>query len=219
MPANRTSSTSATLLWLTAIAVGLAWSFIGAFDRGVWLMEVFPVFVVLPVLAATRARFELTPMLYVLIAVHAWILMIGGHYTYARVPLGFWMEEAFHFSRNHYDRIGHLAQGFIPAIAAREILLRKTALARGGWLFFIVSCICLAISAMYEFIEWGAAVALGQGADEFLATQGDPFDTQSDMLMAWIGSMLAQRLLARWHDRQLAKMGGVSLHASPYGTR
>lgn len=148
-----------TQLWLAAIAVGLIWSFVGAYDRGVWVMEVFPVFVAVPLLA---------------------------------------------FTRNNYDRIGHLAQGFIPAMVAREILLRRTPLQRGGWLFFIVTCVCLAISAMYEFIEWGAAVALGQGADEFLATQGDPFDTQSDMLMAWIGSFLAQLLLARWHDRQLA---------------
>jgi putative membrane protein len=194
------------VLWLTVILAGLLWSYIGAHDRGVWLMEVFPVFVVLPLLAFTRTRFPLTPLLYGLIAVHAWILMVGGHYTYARVPLGFWMQEAFDLSRNHYDRIGHLAQGFIPAIAAREILLRRSPLQRGRWLFFIVSCICLAISAMYEFIEWGAALALGQGADEFLATQGDPFDTQSDMLMAWIGSMLAQWLLARWHDRQLQRL-------------
>lgn len=194
------------VLWLTVILAGLLWSYIGAHDRGVWLMEVFPVFVVLPLLAFTRTRFPLTPLLYGLIAVHAWILMVGGHYTYARVPLGFWMQEAFDLSRNHYDRIGHLAQGFIPAIAAREILLRRSPLQRGRWLFFIVSCICLAISAMYEFIEWGAALALGQGADEFLATQGDPFDTQSDMLMAWIGSMLAQWLLARWHDRQLQQL-------------
>jgi putative membrane protein len=145
-------------------------------------------------------------MVCVLIAIHAWVLMIGGHYTYARVPLGFWMQEWFGFARNDYDRIGHLAQGFIPAMVAREILLRKTALQPGGWLFFIVSSVCLAISAMYEFIEWGAAVSLGQGADEFLATQGDPFDTQADMLMAWIGSMLAQMLLARWHDRQMRRM-------------
>ncbi len=193
-----------TQLWLASIAVGLIWSFVGAYDRGVWVMEVFPIFIAVPLLALTRTSFRLTTLVYVLIAIHAWVLMIGGHYTYARVPLGFWMQDAFHFTRNHYDRIGHLAQGFIPAMVAREILLRKTPLQRGGWLFFLVTCVCLAISAMYEFIEWGAAVALGQGADEFLATQGDPFDTQSDMLMAWIGSFLAQLLLARWHDRQLA---------------
>lgn len=202
---NHTTSKGA-LAWLAAIGIGLIWSYAGAFDPGVWLMEVFPVFIAVPLLAWTRSTFRLTTLVYVLILIHALILMVGGHYTYARVPLGFWMQEAFHFTRNHYDRIGHLAQGFIPAMVAREILLRKTPLQRGGWLFFIVSCICLAISAMYEFIEWGAAVSLGQGADEFLATQGDPFDTQSDMLMAWIGSMLAQVLLARWHDRQMSRL-------------
>lgn len=198
------TTSKGALAWLAVIGIGLIWSYIGAFDPAVWLMEVFPVFIAVPLLAWTRPTFRLTTLVYVLILVHAIILMVGGHYTYARVPLGFWMQEVFHFTRNHYDRIGHLAQGFIPAMVAREILLRKTPLPRGGWLFFLVSCVCLAISAMYEFIEWCAAVALGQGADEFLATQGDPFDTQSDMLMAWIGSMLAQVLLVRWHDRQLA---------------
>jgi putative membrane protein len=194
------------MIWLTVVCVGLVWSYVGAFDPAVWLMEVFPIFVAVPLMAATRRRFPLTTLVYVLIAVHAWILMVGGHYTYARVPLGFWLQEAFHFSRNHYDRIGHLAQGFVPALVAREILLRKTPLRPGGWLFFLVTCVCLAISACYEFIEWGAAVSLGQGADEFLATQGDPFDTQSDMLMAFIGAMLAQLLLGHWHDRQLARL-------------
>jgi putative membrane protein len=195
-----------TAAWLAIVVAGLLWSALGAFDVAVWAMEVAPVFIVVPLLAWTRRRFTLTELVYVLILVHALILMVGGHYSYARVPLGFWMQEWFGFARNNYDRIGHLAQGFIPAMVAREILLRKTPLVRGGWLFFIVSSVCLAISAMYEFIEWGAAVALGQGADEFLATQGDPFDTQSDMLMAWIGSMLAQILLSRWHDRQLAAL-------------
>lgn len=190
--------------WLAALGVGLGWSWFGAYDPGVWVMEVFPVFVVVPLLAFTRARFPLTPLLYILILVHAWILMVGGHYTYARVPLGFWAQETFHLARNHYDRLGHLAQGFVPAIAAREILLRQTSLRPGAWLFFLVSCVCLAISACYEFIEWWTALALGAGADEFLATQGDPFDTQADMLMALIGALIAQAGLARWHDRQLA---------------
>lgn len=194
------------LCWLAVLTAVLLWSGWQPFDPAVWVMEVAPVFIVVPILAATRRRFPLTDLLYVLILVHAIVLMVGGHYSYARVPLGFWMQEAFDFSRNHYDRIGHLAQGFIPAIAAREILLRRTPLKPGRWLFFLVSAVCLAISAMYEFIEWGAAVALGQGADEFLATQGDPFDTQSDMLMAWIGAMLAQWSLGRWHDRQLASL-------------
>ncbi|MBP9062404.1 MAG: DUF2238 domain-containing protein [Aquabacterium sp.] len=190
--------------WLAIVGAVLVWSWIGAYDPGVWVMEVLPVFIAVPVLAFTRARFPLTPLVYALILVHAIILMVGGHYTYARVPLGFWLQEWFDFSRNHYDRIGHLAQGFIPAMVAREILLRQTPLKPGGWLFFLVTSVCLAISAVYEFIEWWAALALGAGADEFLATQGDPFDTQADMLMATLGAMLAQVLLARWHDRQLA---------------
>ena len=192
--------------WLALIAAVMVWSWIGAYDPGVWVMEVLPVFIAVPVLAFTRARFPLTPLVYTLILVHAIILMVGGHYTYARVPLGFWLQEWFDFSRNHYDRIGHLAQGFIPAMVAREILLRQTPLQPGGWLFFLVTSVCLAISAVYEFIEWWAALALGAGADEFLATQGDPFDTQADMLMATLGAMLAQALLARWHDRQLARL-------------
>ena len=195
-----------SLVWLVILLAVLAWSWIGAYDPGIWALEVVPVFVVVPLLAFTRQRFPLTPLVYWLILVHAIILMVGGHYTYARVPLGFWMQETFDFSRNHYDRIGHLAQGFIPAMVAREILLRKTPLKPGGWLFTLVTSVALAISAIYEFAEWGAALALGAGADEFLATQGDPFDTQADMLMATLGAMLAQALLARWHDRQLARL-------------
>ena len=194
--------------WLALIAAVLLWSWIGAYDPGVWVMEVLPVFIAVPVLAVTRKRFPLTSLVYTLILVHAIILMVGGHYTYARVPLGFWLQEWFDFSRNHYDRIGHLAQGFIPAMVAREILLRQTPLKPGGWLFFLVTSVCLAISAVYEFIEWWTALALGAGADEFLATQGDPFDTQADMLMATLGAMLAQVLLSRWHDRQLATLRG-----------
>lgn len=194
--------------WLALIAAVLLWSWIGAYDPGVWVMEVLPVFIAVPVLAFTRKRFPLTSLVYTLILVHAIILMVGGHYTYARVPLGFWLQEWFDFSRNHYDRIGHLAQGFIPAMVAREILLRQTPLKPGGWLFFLVTSVCLAISAVYEFIEWWTALALGAGADEFLATQGDPFDTQADMLMATLGAMLAQVLLSRWHDRQLAALRG-----------
>ena len=192
--------------WLAIILAVLAWSWVGAYDPGVWVMEVLPVFIAVPVLAFTRQRFPLTPLVYALILLHAIVLMVGGHYTYARVPLGFWLQEWFDFSRNHYDRIGHLAQGFIPAMVAREILLRQTPLQPGGWLFTLVTSVALAISAVYEFIEWWAALALGAGADEFLATQGDPFDTQADMLMATLGAMLAQALLARWHDRQLARL-------------
>ena len=175
------------------------------FDLATWAMEVAPVFVVLPLLWATARRFPLTPLLYALIFVHAAILMLGGHYTYARVPLGYWMQDWFHLARNPYDGIGHFAQGFIPAIAARELLLRHTRLERGGWLFGVVVLTCLGISAIYELIEWGAAVAIGQGADEFLGTQGDPWDTQKDMALAGVGAVAALALLSRWHDRQIAR--------------
>jgi putative membrane protein len=194
---------------LTLLAVGaalLALSAVHPYEMGTWGMEVFPIFVAVPILAATYRRFPLTPLVYTLIFVHACILMLGGHYTYARVPLGFWMQDLFHFSRNHYDRIGHLAQGFIPAVIAREVLLRRTPLRPGGWLFFIVCSICLAISACYEFIEWWAALAGGSAATEFLGTQGDVWDTQWDMLMALMGSILGQVTLSRLHDRQLSRL-------------
>lgn len=176
---------------------------IGALEPGTWMLEVFPIFIAVPILVATARRFPLTPLAYRLILVHALILMVGGHYTYAKVPLGFWMEHALHLTRNNYDRIGHFAQGFVPAIIAREILLRRTPLSRGKWLFFIVTCICLAISACYEFIEWGTAAIGGSSADAFLGTQGDVWDTQWDMFTALIGAIVGQLLLARMHDRQL----------------
>ena len=164
----------------------------------------------LPILVLTYKRFPLTPLAYRLIFLHACILMLGGHYTYAEVPLGYWMKDAFGFTRNHYDRIGHFAQGFVPAIIAREILIRRSPLRPGKWLFFIVLCVCLAISACYEFIEWWSAVIGGSAADAFLGTQGDPFDTQADMLMALIGAFSAQLVLARVHDRQIAKTATLS---------
>jgi putative membrane protein len=175
-------------------------------DLPTWAMEVAPVAVVLVLLWATHRRFPLTPLLYALIFVHAAILMLGGHYTYARVPLGDWMQASFGLARNPYDGIGHVAQGFIPAIAARELLLRHTGLQRGGWLAVVIVLACLGVSAAYELIEWGAAVALGQGADEFLGTQGDPWDTQKDMALAGLGALAALVSLSRWHDRQLATL-------------
>jgi len=159
-----------------------------------------------PILVATARRFPLTPLAYRLIFLHALILMVGGHYTYAKVPLGFWMEHALHLTRNNYDRIGHFAQGFVPAIIAREILLRRTPLTRGKWIFLLVTCVCLAISACYEFIEWGTAVIGGSSADAFLGTQGDVWDTQWDMFTALIGAIVAQLLLARVHDRQIREL-------------
>jgi len=189
------------------VTAALVISGIAPYDRPTWLLEVFPALIALPLLAVTYRRFGLTTLAYCLVAVHALILIYGGAYTYARVPLGFMLQEWFELARNPYDRIGHFAQGFVPAILAREILLRTSPLRRGKWLNFLVVCVCLAISASYELFEWAAAVVLGQGADEFLGTQGDPWDTQSDMGMALIGAIAAVALLSRWHDRQLAALG------------
>ncbi len=189
------------VLWLLALVA----SGIGPTDRLTWFMEVLPVLVAMPLLVATRARFPLTPLLARLVFLHGLILILGGHYTYAQVPLGFWLQDALDLSRNHYDRIGHFAQGFVPAILAREILLRTTQLRPGPMLFFLVTAVGLAFSAFYELIEWWAALAIGADADAFLATQGDHWDTQWDMFLALIGAVTAQRLLARVHDRQLAR--------------
>jgi putative membrane protein len=169
-------------------------------------LEVAPVLIIAPVLIATARAFPLTPLAYRLIAVHALILILGGHYTYAEVPLGFWVRDAFDLARNHYDRLGHFAQGFVPAIVAREILLRRSPLVAGKWLAFIVCAICLAVSACYEFIEWWSALLGGDSAESFLGTQGDVWDTQWDMFTALIGSIVAQLVLTRVHDRQLSKL-------------
>lgn len=176
------------------------------YDRVTWVLEVAPVVVALPVLYLTRARFPLTPLLLAVIGVHCVVLILGGAYTYARVPLGDWMQALFGLARNPYDKIGHFMQGVTPALVAREIFLR------GGWVrgakmvAFLAVCVSLAVSALYELVEWWAALALGQGADEFLGTQGDPWDTQSDMFMALIGAVAAQLLLGRLQDRQIAAL-------------
>jgi putative membrane protein len=194
------------LALLVIVLILLAATAVNAYSVGTWTMEVFPIFIAVPILIATYRRFPLTPLVYTLIFIHACILMVGGHYTYARVPLGFWMQRTFHFARNHYDRIGHFTQGFVPALIAREVLLRRTPLRRGVWLFYIVCSICLAISACYEFVEWGAAEIGGSKADDFLGAQGDPWDTQWDMLFALIGSIIAQLTLTRVQDRQLTEI-------------
>ena len=196
-----------TLLGLVGLA--LMASALAPYDRATWWMEVAPVLIVAPLLVATHRRFPLTTLLQVLIAAHALVLIVGGSWTYARVPVGFWLQDVLALDRNPYDRIGHFMQGFVPAIAAREILLRHRVLRPGGWLFFVVTCVCLAISAVYELIEWAAAVALGQGAEAFLGTQGDPWDTQGDMAMALLGALAAQLLIGGWHGRQLARLGGL----------
>lgn len=198
---------------LPALLVGLVGlallaSAIAPYDRATWWMEVAPVLIVAPVLFATHRRFPLTSLLQTLIAAHALVLIVGGAWTYARVPFGFWLQDVLSLERNPYDRIGHFMQGCVPAIATREILLRLRVVRGRGWLLFLVSGVCLAISAVYELIEWRAAVMLGQGADAFLGTQGDPWDTQSDMAMALIGALAGQILLGGWHDRQLARIGG-----------
>jgi putative membrane protein len=193
------------ILLVVAIIL-LALSRIGAAESGTWIMEVAPILIIAPILVVTARRFPLTPLVYRLLFVHALILMVGGHYTYAKVPLGFWVQDALGLARNHYDRLGHLAQGFVPALLAREVLLRRSPLERGKWLSFLVVCVCLALSATYELIEWLAAVLRGSAADAFLGTQGDVWDTQWDMFMALIGAISALLLLSRAHDRQLAKL-------------
>lgn len=188
------------------VVVLLVLSGLRPYDRLTWWLEVLPVFVVLPLLWATRTRFPLTGLLTLAIFVHAAVLMLGGAYTYARVPLGFQLQDWLDLERNPYDKIGHFMQGFVPALAAREILLRQQVVRGRRMLAFLVLCVVLAISAAYELVEWAAALALGQGADEFLGTQGDPWDTQSDMFMALLGGSCALLLLSRLHDRQIAAL-------------
>jgi len=192
-------------LLLIVLAV-LLWSGINPHDHFTWFLEVAPVLIGIPVLLLTAKVFPLTPLVYILLAIHACILMVGGKYTYAEVPLGFWVSEAMGWTRNNYDKLGHFAQGFVPALVAREILLRTSPLKRGKWLAFIVICICLAISATYELVEWSAAVGTGEAADAFLGTQGDPWDTQKDMAMALVGAVAALLSLSRPHDRQLERL-------------
>jgi len=186
----------------------LVMSGIRPFDRTTWLLEVFPIFITLPILWATHRRFPLTTLVYALIFLHAVVLMVGGNYSYARVPLGFQIADLLHLNRNPYDKIGHFFQGFVPALVIREILVRGEFVRGRRMLGFLVVCVVLAISATYELLEWAAAAALGQGADEFLGTQGDPWDTQSDMLFALIGGVTALLLLSRFHDSQLARIRG-----------
>ena len=197
------------LALLVLALVALLFSAVHPHDRLTWVLEVFPFFIGAAVLTATWGRFPLTPLLYRLILIHAVILFVGGHYTYAEVPLGNWLKDLFHLARNPYDRIGHFAQGFVPALITREVLLRRTPLVRGGWLFFLCTSVCLAISACYEFIEWWSAVLLGQGADAFLGSQGDQWDTQWDMFTALIGAIIAQLTMARLHDRQLERLADI----------
>jgi putative membrane protein len=186
-----------------AVLAALVISGIRPYDRATWWMEVAPVLIAAPILAVTYRHFPLTTLLYCLIAMHSLVLILGGAYTYARVPLGFWLQDWLGFERNPYDRIGHFMQGFVPAILAREILLRTHSVRTKKMAAFLSACVALAFSAFYELLEWWAALALGQGAHEFLGTQGDPWDTQADMFLALIGAASALVLLSRIHDRQV----------------
>jgi putative membrane protein len=186
----------------------LVWSGVAPHDRFTWFLEVAPVLIGVPILVALRHRFRLTPLVYTLLWIHAIILMVGGKYTYAEVPFGFWLQDAFGFSRNHYDRIGHFAQGFIPAMLAREVLIRRSPLAGSRWLPFLVVCFCLAFSALYELIEFWTALATGEAAEAFLGTQGDVWDTQWDMQMALLGAVTALVMLSGVHDRELRRVAG-----------
>jgi putative membrane protein len=195
-----------TLFLLLIVIVGLlAATGIKPYDRSTWLMEVAPVLIAGPVLVLTYRRFPLTPLLYFLLFLHAIVLITGGAHTYARVPLGFWLQDIFSLSRNHYDRIGHFFQGLVPALLARELLLRGGYVTNRRMAAFLAICVAMAISAWYELIEWAAALILGQGADAFLGTQGDPWDTQWDMFMCFIGSVIAMLTLSREQDRQMEK--------------
>lgn len=194
------------VILLMIIAVLLAATAINPYDRSTWLMEVAPVMIAGPLLVLTYRRFPLTSLLYVLIFLHAIVLIAGGAYTYARVPLGFWIQDMFSFSRNHYDRIGHFFQGFVPALAAREILLRNKYVSGKHIAVILSICVAMAISAWYELIEWAAALILGQGADAFLGTQGDQWDTQWDLFMCFVGAVVAMIGLSREQDRQIAQL-------------
>lgn len=205
------SATHRLLITGTVLVLALLlWSGIQPFDRATWIMETLPAVLVLPVLWATRRRFPLTPLLYVLVFLHCAVLIVGGAYTYARVPAGFAVQDWFDLARNPYDKLGHFMQGFVPALAARELFIRLHVINGKTWLAFLSVCVVMTISALYELIEWAAALAMGQGADEFLGTQGDVWDTQSDMFFALIGALTALALLSRLHNRQLRTLADTS---------
>jgi putative membrane protein len=194
-------------LWIIIFTVVLVWSGINPKDRLTWALEIFPAVIAAAVLAYTYRSFRLTPLVYSLLLAHCIILMVGGHYTYAEVPLFDYFKDIFGFTRNNFDKLGHLAQGFVPALVAREVLIRKNVIASSAWRDFFIVCFCLAVSAFYEIIEWWVALASGEGADAFLGTQGYIWDTQSDMWFALIGAVAGLVLLGNLHDRQLAALG------------
>jgi len=192
-------------LWLIIFFATLVWSGIEPKDSPTWILEVLPAVVGFAVLVATRHRFPLTSLAYLLILAHCIVLMVGGHYTYAEVPLFDWIRDGFGLERNNYDKLGHFMQGFVPAIVAREILVRNAIIAGKGWMSFIIICICLAISAFYELIEWWVAILSDEAAEAFLGTQGYVWDTQSDMMYALVGAIAALVLLSKLHDKQLSR--------------
>lgn len=200
------TSAKLPLALLLLVIVLLAISGINPYERSTWWMETAPIFIAVPILVLSWERFPLTPLLYVLIALHAIILLTGGAYTYAKVPVGFWVQHTFDLSRNPYDKLGHFWQGLVPALVARELFIRHRIVRPGTWTSILGVTVALSVSLIYELIEWGAAVALGQGADAFLGTQGDVWDTQSDMGMALLGALFAVMFLSRLHDKQIAKI-------------
>jgi putative membrane protein len=204
------TSQTKQISWMIVFTGVLIWSAIAPKDMFTWLLEVFPALLGAGILWVTRKSYPLTQLTYVLILVHCVILMVGGHYTYAEVPLGDWMRDVFDQSRNNYDKIGHFVQGFVPAIIARELVIRQSVFNAVSWRNFFIVCFCLAVSAFYELIEWWVALLSSEAADSFLGTQGDVWDTQSDMGLALLGAVLALVLLGRFHDRQLREAGFVS---------
>ena len=190
-------------LWLLVFFSALVWSVIKPHDLFTWLLEVFPALLGFIVLAKTYRTFPLTSLVYNLILLHSIILMVGGHYTYAEVPLFDWFKEWFGATRNNYDKLGHLAQGFVPVLIARELVIRKQIIRDRAWQHFFCVCFCLAFSAWYELLEWAVALVSGESAEAFLGTQGYIWDTQSDMFYALLGAMISLLLLSRYHDKQL----------------
>ncbi|MGD9789921.1 MAG: DUF2238 domain-containing protein [Phycisphaerales bacterium] len=212
MPARLPTPALLNLSLLTLVLAALLWSAINPHDYPTWALEITPAVVGIAVILATHRRFPLTTLATILVAIHCLILIVGGHYTYARVPLGEWARHSFDLSRNHYDRLGHFAQGFVPAILAREILLRKSPFARDksrgarAWLFVVILALCMAISAIYELVEWAVAEIDSAGSQAFLGTQGDVWDTQKDMAFCGLGALAALLILPRLHDRLLARI-------------
>jgi putative membrane protein len=206
-----------TKFQLSFMAICLFATYIGCKDLPTWFLETFPVMIGILLILLTEKRFPLTPLVGYVICIHSLILSVGGHYTYAEVPLGFWMERTFHFTRTHYDRIGHFAQGFMPALLAREIFIRRNIVNGHWWRFYIVTSVCLAFSAFYEFIEWWTALINGEGATAFLGTQGDIWDTQWDMFFALVGAVVAQAVMTKWHNHQIRNLAVTRVDQSKMG--